>query len=776
LFFGYNKKIDKMKKIISFIMLFFAVFSIKAQIITGHIVDKNNSPVDYATVVLQTPDSIYVNSAYTDSLGRFQFQSNLSEFRLIIQHLLYLPYENSFSTQDAGTILLSEKENVLSEVVVKGERPLVQIVNGLMTYDVERLVENKIVNNAYESLLQLPGVIEQDGQLTLIGANNLTVLINGKPSTMTQEQLTQFLKNMPVSMLEKAEVMYSAPPQYHVRGGAINIIMREKHTADKKNLQGQFNSTYTQRFYARYSAKASLFYTTPQFSADFMYSFGRGTSRSGENIYSYHLFQDQIYDIEQTEKRKIQYSNHNFRLGTAYKLKGDSKINMSYTSTITPQKNGYNISDGTFSQSTTQNRQSSPTQMHNAALSYTTGSGLDAGVDYTLYSDHSIQDFRENMPDKEQIFSTKANQDVNRFNAYLDRTHSLQNKWTINYGAKFSFANEHNLQKYFSETGFDLSYLNADSRQQEHTYTAYAGFTKNFSEKLSLIASLSGEYYTFEDYDEWSIFPSLQATYTYSPQRILQLSFSSDKAYPPYWAMSGTTNYIGYSEIQGNTNLIPSKDYTSQLTYILKSKYIFSAFFTHQDKYFVQLPYQSPERLALIFQTINFDFKQQAGVNAVLPFNIKNFWLSRLTLFGFYNRAKSSHFHDLSFDNQRCGFYAKLNNTIVISSKPNIKAETEAAYADRNIQGPMNLGKMWYLNAGVKWIFADNKAELSLKGADFFDTWSPDVRMKYATQNFRMKVVPDSRNISLSFTYKFGGEITQSNRKEVDTSRFGKGQ
>ena len=401
---------------------------------------------------------------------------------------------------------------------------------------------------------------------------------------------------------------------------------------------------------------------------------------------------------------------------------------------------------------------------------------MDAGVDYTLYRDHSIQDFQENMPGKEQAFSTEANQDVNRFNAYIDQTNSLQNDWKLNYGAKFSFADEHNLQKYFSETGPDLSNLNTDSRQREHTYNVYAGFTKSFSLKFSLIASLSGEYYTFEDYDEWSIFPSFQATYTYSPQKILQLSLSSDKSYPPYWAMSGTTNYVGYSEIQGNPYLIPSKDYTSQLTYILKSKYIFSLFYSYVDKYFVQLPYQSPERLALIFQTTNFDFKKQAGANVVIPFNVKNFWMPRLTLFGFYNQAKSSHFHDLSFDNKRFGYYSALNNTIVISSKPNIKAEVEAAYTDKNIQGPMNLGRMWYLNAGVKWAFANNKAELSLKGEDFFNTWSPDIRMNYATQNFRMRVIPDSRTVSLSFTYKFGGEISQENRKEVDTSRFGKGQ
>ncbi|GHT61361.1 hypothetical protein AGMMS50239_12130 [Bacteroidia bacterium] len=150
--------------------------------------------------------------------------------------------------------------------------------------------------------------------------------------------------------------------------------------------------------------------------------------------------------------------------------------------------------------------------------------------------------------------------------------------------------------------------------------------------------------------------------------------------------------------------------------------------------------------------------------------------MPRFTFSGFYAQAKNSHFHDLSFDKKKCGFYMSSNNTIIISSKPDIKAEVEAAYTDKNIQGPMDLGRMWRLNAGVKWTFANKKAELSLKGKDFFNTWSPDVRMQYANQNFGMKVFPDSRTISLSFTYRFGGEISQEKRKEVDTSRFGKGQ
>ena len=84
------------------------------------------------------------------------------------------------------------------------------------------------MNNAYESLQQLPGVQEINGNLSLAGTPGLSIILNGKPTTMSYEQLVNLLKNTPASRVEKAEVMYSAPPQYHVRGAAINLIRTER--------------------------------------------------------------------------------------------------------------------------------------------------------------------------------------------------------------------------------------------------------------------------------------------------------------------------------------------------------------------------------------------------------------------------------------------------------------------------------------------------------------------------------------------------------------------
>lgn len=105
--------------------------------------------------------------------------------------------------------------------------------------------------NAYEAILELPGVQNLRGGLELAGANKVTVVINGKVTNMGQSQLENLLKNMPKERIEKAEIMYSTPPQYHVRGAVINLVLKSGES-DGERLQGQVNGLFSQGHYSNY--------------------------------------------------------------------------------------------------------------------------------------------------------------------------------------------------------------------------------------------------------------------------------------------------------------------------------------------------------------------------------------------------------------------------------------------------------------------------------------------------------------------------------------------
>ena len=762
-----------MKFIISAI-LSLCINNVYAQKITGVITDRDNNPIEFATIVLQTTDSVFLNSAYTDSVGRFSIKTDTLPVIITIQHLMYETYQKKCNTKAIGSIQMNEKSQMLSEVSIIGEYPLVRVIDGKMTYNMSQLLTDKMATSIYDAILKLPGIHIQKGTFQLIGANNVTILINGKKTNMDENQLNNLLKNMPKERIREAEVMYSAPPQYHVRGAVINLVL-DNAIYDTQQLQGQINTLYNQGYYKNFQGGVTILYNTPKTLTDFLYSFGYKQVRTGQEIISQHIFNDQVSDINQSDRGYSVKPIHTIRLGNDWLINDKDKITLAYTAEIQPWMRSFNSSNGTYSDSENKKNTDKPVQMHNIALNYTSGFGFSTGIDFTSYKNHTTQHYRERMEGKEDFFDARSKQDIRRLSFYADQSHSLGKGWTLNYGTKFSFASDKSSQIYHSSVSHNWSDYDSDSQLNEYTYDLYAGFSKRFANNLSLNASLTGEYYKHKKIDYRSLFPMMEITYTANPVSVFQLSVSSDKVYPSYWEMQNTTSYLnGYTEIQGNTDLRPAKNYSFQLNYIWKSKYIFTLFANYTDDFFCQIPYQSSDRLMLIYKTLNFNYSAKLGFNMMIPFRISRIFESRFILNGYYDKMKSDHYYDLSFTKNNLAIYTNLDNTFTISSKPNIKAELSGSYISRNIQGPMTINAMYRIDTGIKWTFNRNKAELSLKVNDIFNSWAPkELNLQYQTQNLRMKEVVDSRRISLSFTYRFG-DFKPKAHKEVDQSRFGK--
>lgn len=762
-----------MKFIISAIFLL-CINAVYAQNITGIIVDKNNDPIEFATIVIQTTDSVFLNSTYTDSVGMFSTKTDVFPVLITVQHLMYETHQKKYDSGVIGSIQLDEKSQMLSEVSVIGEHPLVRVIDGKMTYNIPQLLAGKMASSIYDAVLELPGVRLQKGNIQLVGANNVAILINGKKTNMDESQLNNLLKNMPKERVREAEVMYSAPPQYHVRGAVINLVL-DNEISDTRQLQGQINTLYDQGYYANFQGGATILYNTPKSSTDFLYSFGYNQTRTGQEIISRHLFDDQVFDIMQSDRGYSIKPTHTIRLGNDWQINEKNKISLAYTAEIQPWIRAFNSSRGTYSDSENKKISDKPVQMHNIALNYTSGFGFSTGIDFTSYKNHTTQHYQERMEGKKDVFDAHSKQDIRRFTFYVDQSHSLGKGWTLNYGTKFSFASDKSSQIYHSSASHDWSGSNSDSQLNEYVYDLYAGFSKRFADNLSLNASLTGEYYKHKEIDYRSLFPMMEIAYTVNPVSVFQLSVSSDKAYPSYWEMQNTTSYLnGYTEIQGNTDLRPAKNYSSQLNYIWKNKYVFTLFANYTDDFFCQMPYQASDRLVLIYKTLNFNYSAKLGFNVMIPFRIGKVLESRFVLNGFYDKMKSDHYHDLSFTKDNLAVYTNLDNTFTISSQPNIKAELSGSYISRSIQGPMVISAMYRIDTGIKWTFNRNKAELSLKVNDVFNSWAPkELDLRYQTQNLRMEEIADSRRISLSFTYRFG-DFKPKARKEVDRSRFGK--
>ena len=736
------------------------------QTISGKITDDSQQPVDGATIVLQTMDSIYVGASISNADGTFLLNSQPEEYRLIIQHLLYQTKQITGQGKSVGIIQLQPKDYALNEVVVKAERPLVKVEDGRLGYNLTALAESHVVNNAYEALTRLPGIQEDRGTLTLAGAGSLTVILNGKPTTMDAGQLETLLRNTPINRVEKVEVMYSAPPEYHVRGAVVNVVLKR---SNDYAFQGEISADYKNKYFNSGNMKGNFRLSTPKMAFDVLYGANNVKNMEYIDLYSRHTLKGELYDITQNEQLRSKYWNHNLRTAFEYNFDDKNNINIAYTGSYTPDQYNNSRTNGNYQTSNVDKY--IDTHMNNIMLQYHSGFGLDIGGDYTRYISNNNQSLLADYTDGDlSRFSMVGGQRIERYSVYADQKHQLSKEWNLGYGVSYRFAKDRDFQTYSQVTG-DIYTQDTYSDLKEQTAGFYVSLGRNYASGTSFSISATGEYYTIGNYHKWAVYPQASLTYLKTPKHISQLSLSTDKTYPSYWDMQSSVGYLnGYTELWGTPGLKPMTAYNLNGSYILKQKYIFNLFFMHTSDYFVQAPYQSTERLALIYKNTNWNYMQLWGVNLILPFKAGNWLDSRLTMTGMQMHQRCDNFFDIPFDRRKWLFSSSLDNAFKINK--NLSFELIGNVQTPAIQGTFDIGTVFDLTAGVKWNFANDKISLSARCNDIFNEGMPKTKVRFKGQYLDMNSAAYSRTFTVHFSFRFGG-YKKKEIKEVDTSRFG---
>ena len=786
-----------MKRTIYYMILclLMSLGEIMAQGISGKVMDGKEQPVDGVAVILQTLDSVYVDAVVTDTLGDFRLNHPLDQsYRLIFQHILYNMVEKEITTANVGTVVLEEKDYQLAEITVKGERPQVKLEGGKLTYDVPQLMKDKTATNAFEIIKDLPGLIERNDNLELVGASRLNIILNGQLTTMSADQLIQLLKTMPASRVEKAEVMYNAPAKYNVKGALLNVVL-SKNESETPSWQGETGVDYTQYRHAGGDAHVNLLYTNKGFSIDFLLNGNKRRDVMGEDMLARHTLNSGMTEISQHNRALVHVNRGTVRLGMDYTFANEDKLSLAYYlkgDKVLSDRDAFTSyldlsKPENKSESTSLVRDDGHSAIHNIRLQYDGHAGISAGADFTRYHSPSVLDYQDTNGSRTDMINN-TRQDVSRWSVFLNKTHSFASGWGLNYGVHGGYASSKNYSEYLYDQGagyeMDEEALE-DNTQKEYIVDIFAEVSKSFGERFSATVGLKGEYFK-SDYassrenmnlwNEGALFPTVSLSYTFSPRHILQFDISSDKTYPGYWQVSPqVTPLNSYSEVAGNPLLKPYCTYEGQMVYIFRQKYMLVAFCEYTPDYFAQLPYQSDTELKTVFRFENMDYSLEAGLAVIIPFNVGRFWNSRITLRGWRMQEKNDNFHGISYNREAYLGLAHMSNTFNLCDKPNLKMTIDGQYVTPGaIQGIYDLGSMYEISAGLKWTFLNDRASLTLKGDDIFASSIPrTIKINQGNQWSRMRKLNDERCLKLSFVWKFGG-YKEREHDSIDTSRFGK--
>ena len=676
----------------------------------------------------------------------------------------------------------------LPEVFVKAERPLVKVSEGKLQYDIPNLVKDKPVDNAFDVIGELPGIQKDGDKVSIIGTPSTSILINGRKSSMTAEQLAGLLKSTSSSKVKQIDVMYSTPPRFGVKGASINVVI-ENDKSLKDVLKGEISLTGKQGYFFSPSGQANLSYIGKNYSADISYSAAYDHGRQEEEMIARPTVNDRPYDIRQDDWYNNVSLSHNIRGAFDFDLKSKDRLSLSYTGRFyDPDKvsrRGALTEFVDIRRVETELELSGASNLHNARMDYIGHKGFRAGMDYTFYKNddkqHLVNDFEK---EEEQTISTLSSQQVQRVDLYMNDSRKLKKEWMLDYGVDASFSDTRN------ESGQSINGGNAPEgtfrlKQKDYSMGAFASFTKQFGKKVSLNASLSLQYYKASVdsagkkktlWNRAGLFPQLNFTYKVAPSGMLMFSFSSDKTYPSYWDVTPQESPINsYSVILGNPSLKPYRSYSGQLIYILKQKYTILAFCDYVPDYFAQLPYQNTSELKNVFRYENMDYQLQFGVGVIVPFRVGEFWNSQVTLSGQRMQEKLDHFHDLSFHNEKYTGQFKMDNTFTLSkSRPNLKLDLNGYFVTGAVQGIYDLGHLYDVSSALKWQFADDRATLILKCNNIFRSNMPHtMEINQSGQYSRLWKLDDQRCVTVSFVWKFGG-YKKKQHEAVDASRFGK--
>lgn len=699
----------------------------------------------------------------------------------IVTSLFILNLFVAVNAQKKDSVLLVKDSIVvrLPDVYVSSERPLVKVTEDALSFDIPNLIKTKPVNTAFDILGEIPGLAKDGDNVSIIGASTTNIIINGRKSSMPLAQIIELLKSTSAGKVKNIELLYSAPPKYGVKGGAINIIMDKKVNEE---LSADVSLTGKQAHYFSPSGLVNLSLSKKKYSLDFSYSAAYNHSRPTEDMNAYPSVNDRIYEVRQENITKGRSMNHTIGAGVNWFVKEGREINVAYFARIT-DSNTKRYSNTRFvdiENAKSRNKLSGPKNLQNIRLNYVHSKNLNAGIDYTYYNDRRDQYMVSEYPDLKTEVEATSRQNIHLANLYVNYERMLGKGWKINAGANAQTSFTDNSSFTYLDKQEDLS---ATFVQKEKEYTAglYAGFSKRFGTKLMLSASLSVEYNKAEvdsagrKWDLWSgvnLYPQLNMSYTINPSNVFQLNFSSDKKYPAYWAMSSNVSYLNvYSEVWGNPYLEPERIYMGRINYILKRKYVFGVFANHHVNYIRQQYYQDPDRLRAYYQSINLDTHNTFGAMAVIPFRIGQFLSSRFVASGFLIQDKGM-FVDIPFDRQKLFGQLMLFNTFTLSRKENISLEVNGRYNAPSIQGIYDVDANYNLSAGLIWNPKTNKWSVILRGEDLLNGLRGKTHIDYPGQKSNMTVYSDTRSVSLTLKYTFG-KTSRKTKKEVDASRFG---
>lgn len=695
-------------------------------VLKGSVVDAaTNKPLEYTSVsFFAIRDSSLVAGGVTDASGNFSIDARRGRFFAKIQFVSYKPKIISYlringesPEIDMGVIKLSSDVETLSEVVVEGERDQVE-----MTLDKRIVNVSKDASNAGRSAVDIldnvPSVaVDQDGNVSLRGSDNVRILIDGKPSGLIGISSSDGLRSLQGDVIESIEIVTNPSARYDAEGnaGIINIILKKNR---KKGLNGSV--TANTGYPDNHGISLNLNFRKKKFNFFVNYSLRYRNSPGNAATFQQFVLPDSSYTSDQNRTFERQGLSNSFRGGMEYYFNSRNTITGSFLYRVSDDSNNrltnfrdFDDTQNLFEESIREENEEEEDNNFQYDLSYrrtfkNKRQLLTADLQYRDNSEVELATINETTPfSLGNVISTNENQfsdnaeSEESWLAQVDYTHpiGLKGKFEMGYRGNFrKLANDYSVETLIDDERILDTNLSNDFRYQENVNAAYAIYgneLKKFSYLIGLrleatdidIALLQTDESFSKQYTD--LFPSAFFTYKIAKGNSIQTSYSRRIRRPRSRSLNPFPFSIGDNRNlrTGNPDLNPTYTNSYEVGYLKtwRKSSLYSSFYYRQTSGIVQRITRRVDTVN-VSAPVNLSDGDAYGFEFNYTYDITSWWKVNGSA-NFYRQLISGDFEEQNFDSDTYTLNTRLNSRMTIKKKLDYQMNWRYRAPQENTQG-----------------------------------------------------------------------------------------
>lgn len=798
--------------LITFLFFPIIAFAQSGKISATLIDEKTGTPVNFASASLLTGSAqAYLKGTQSDENGVVIFQDVPNgTFTLRVTYVGYSDFVktnivvSNSSNLNLGKLVLKPSGELLSEVVIEGRAPAMQIGIDRKIFNVgESLVSAG--GTATDLLANVPTLqVDQDGTVSLRGSN-VKILIDGKESAMAGNDVTTLLQSLPANSIDKVEIITNPSSKYDAEGqtGIVNIVLKKNI---RTGLNGAVNTSAGS--YDNYMAGLTLNYRDKKFNYFGSYNFNRRNMVGSGKVDNTFLDNNsRIYNESESSRKG---NGHNIKAGVDYNITDRTTLGLSGNMSI---RNSDRSEDLNYQYS---NQPKLGNSSFRNSRQFEDDLGYDLNFDFRHQFKRSGEELTANASygnDKEdgtndfvQVFSgPKADDGRKNVTSENGKVINLQADYVLPFSetSKFEAGYRTQIRKsfdtQFSEVLVDSLglYLPDYNISNDFDFTSsihalYVNYQNKLSKRIGYQLGLRGEQFELKstyfskdpevlvkeekaNQNFFRLYPTVFLTYDLDDSGDkLQLSYSRRVQRARGWQINPFPDVTDdMNRRQGNPNLKPEDVHAFELSYAKtygKVNLVSSAYFNHTSEviqpyvFFVDsnsVTYSKWENLTS--RTLS-GFEFIAKVNATKDFDF-TFNLNLINI-----NYKANELYQLP---SRKGFSYNSNLTMNYRMTPTFSAQVRSEYNSSRVMAQGKMNAMKGIDVALKKDVFNKKASVMLNVRDVFNSRKMEgyTETSQLISNFERRWM--KRMVTLSVSYRFGGQdLTKSKKRETNTNEI----